>query len=133
MVSGVSCLPRGGSHVGPVIWWPLPQSLLHLCPCTYCSRTHFGLMVLWVGWCFPLFLLELASVYKTWPLQSPCSQVLGGLARVTLVHSWDPSPSQVSKSPHQFPCCLPVLSYTTIPAFSTPDLYPVTLPTPFPT
>jgi hypothetical protein len=47
----VGSLPWDGSHLGPVIGWLFPRSLLHLYPCTSCRQTDFGWKVLWVDWC----------------------------------------------------------------------------------
>jgi hypothetical protein len=41
LVSGIGSCPWNRSQVGPVIGWPFPQSLLHLCHCTPYRQDKF--------------------------------------------------------------------------------------------
>ena len=41
IVSRIDSCPWDGSHIGPVIVWPLLQCLLHLYPCTSCRQGKF--------------------------------------------------------------------------------------------
>ena len=86
-VSGLGSCPRNESQVGPVISWPFPQSLLHLCPCRSCRQDIF-----WVKR-FVGGLVSLSTGSRAWVLVAASSCSISPTARrLSYCHPCIPQP-----------------------------------------